>query len=364
LVKIGIIAIVALLGVTLFFVVIKAIVGAKISNKQLENVMLRAARRYVENNPEGITKDIYGETSLSIDKLSSAGYMKTIVKYKGKDTNCKGSVTVFKNANNYSYSPKLSCGKEYSYKNLKDVITSSKNIVTSGNGLYKNEQSNYYVFKGEYVNNYVNFANQTWRILRVDSNGNIVLLLSTPVTYVTWDDRYNINVDDTTGLNLFEGIENSRIKNSILDYYNDEKNLSSLDKSIIIPTQTCIGTRPENATDKTGASECSVKSELMGASIPYVSELLDVSIDPNCLDIYSSSCSNYNYLIGPFNEMWTSTPFPGDTYNVYFLYYGNFKHDYASRPHNMNIKISVNGNVNFTSGDGTEANPYLIKAIG
>ena len=364
LIKIGIIVVAAIIALILIITIIKAIVGTKISNTQLENVMVRAAKNYVEDNPDKLTDDIYGEDSISISTLVTGGYMKEITKYKGKDTNCKGSVTVFKNADHYSYSPKLTCGDDYTYKTLSDAIIDDKNIVTTGNGLYYNEIGNYYVFRGEYVDNYLSFAGQTWRILRVDEDGNIRLLQAKGTQYIKWDDRYNSDINLLNGINYFEGTENSRIKDSILDYYNNEENFSSESKSVIVPKEFCVGSRNDTSTDRTGATECMTKSELMGAGLPYISELLEVSIDVNCLATKSNSCSNYNFLEEMDAQFWTGTPYSGDTYEVYYINQGKFYKLFARELQNMNIEITINGNINYTSGAGTSNDPYVVKTIG
>lgn len=364
LVKIGIIAVGVIIALILIMTIVKAIVGTKISNEQLENVMVRAARLYVKDNPDKLTDDIFGEDSISISNLVAGGYMKEITKYKGKDTNCKGSVTVFKNADYYSYSPKLTCGADYTYKTLSDTIIDDKNIVTAGNGLYYNEVSNYYVFRGEYVNNYLTFAGQTWRILRVDEDGNIRLLQANGTQYIKWDDRYNSEINLRNGINYFEGTENSRIKDSILDYYNNEENFSSESKSVIIPKEFCVGSRSDTSNDRTGATECMTKSELMGAGLPYVSELLEISIDTNCSTVKSNACSNYNYIDVMNGQFWTGTPYSGDTYQVYYTNQGKFYKSFARELENMNIVITINGDINYTSGSGTENDPYVVKAIG
>lgn len=363
LIKIVLIVLGAIIALILLTTIIKAIIGIKISNSQLENVMVRAAKEYVADNPKKITDDIYGETSISISTLVSGEYMKEITKYKGKDTNCNGSVTVFKNADYYSYSPKLKCGSDYSYKTLSDSITDDDNIVTAGNGLYYNAVENYYVFRGEYVNNYLTFAGQTWRILRVDADGNIRLLQENSENFIIWDDRYNSEVQTQNGINYFEGTENSRIKDTILDYYNNSENFAKSDKSIIIPKEYCVGSRDSLSIDRNGISECTVKSELMGAGLPYISELLEISLDVNCLNLSSAACENYNYLARG-DQFWTGTPSASNSYDVYYFARGFFRNQYARMNNSMKLEITINGNINYTSGKGTETDPYVAKVIG
>ena len=364
LIKKGVIGLVIFLIVILLIFVVNLVVGSKVSNEQLENIMTRAAKNYVTNNKSEFEKEIFGESTIKVSKLVDSGYMKSIKKYKGKDTNCTGSVTVFNNNGNFSYSPKLVCGSTYKSENLTSVITGKEKITTKGNGLYYDEITNNYIYRGEYVNNFLTFAGQTWRILRIDNDGNIRLLQVEGTKYITWDNRYNNIYKKNSGINYFEGTENSRVKDSILDYYNDETNFSSVSKSVIVPKEYCVGSRDESSTDKTGSSECLTKSELMGAGLPYVSELLLISLDVNCVSTSSVACSNYNYLTQINSQFWTATPSAADSYQVFYSGGGNIFPTPARQTKTMNIVITINGNVNYSKGNGTLEDPYIVNVIG
>ena len=56
---------------------------------------------------------------------------------------------------------------------LENIIANEK-IVTSGYGLYAVNGN--YVYRGELVNNYVKFGKTLWRIVKITSNNNIVLI--------------------------------------------------------------------------------------------------------------------------------------------------------------------------------------------
>ncbi len=62
--------------------------------------------------------------------------------------------------------------------------------ITKGSGLYKtaDEYGPSYIFRGKVDNNYVHFANQDWRILRVNGDGTIRLMLKDKLTK---DSKYN-----------------------------------------------------------------------------------------------------------------------------------------------------------------------------
>ncbi len=62
----------------------------------------------------------------------------------------------------------------------------SEDDITKGSGLYKTEDDyggTSYIFRGQVDNNYVHFANQDWRILRVNGDGTIRLMLKDRITY-------------------------------------------------------------------------------------------------------------------------------------------------------------------------------------
>lgn len=359
-IKMGIIAIAVLVGIVILFAVIKLVIGTKVSNEQLENIMVRAAKKYVNDNPDSITDEIFGETEISTSELIVGKYMKEMTKYKGKDTTCGGSVIVFKNNDNYSYTAKLECD-DYKYVNLASTITSEDKIVQEGNGLYYNQLNDNYVFRGEYVDNYVKFSGQTWRILRVDADKNIRLLQVNGITNIQWDNRYNIIKKGEMGINIFESTENSRIKDTILDYYNNEENFSSVNKSIIVPKEYCVGSRTTDSSDKSSTEECMTKSELMGLGGPNVSELMEISLDVNCTVPTSEACKNYNFINYFRHPFWTVTPVAEDSYSVYVDSLGTMMKTKAFNYKTVNVVATIDGNIKYKSGTGTESDPYIIQ---
>lgn len=71
-----------------------------------------------------------------------------------------------------------------------------ENVVESGDGLYKDiYEDERYIYKGEDPNNYINFNNETWRIISIESDGTIKIT-STNNKRFWWD----------TSLGYYEGI--------------------------------------------------------------------------------------------------------------------------------------------------------------
>lgn len=360
LIKLGLIIGGIIIGIFILLFVVKLIIGTKVSNEQLENIMVRAAKKYVADNPDAITDEIFGETEITTSELIVGKYMKEMTKYKGKETTCGGSVIVFKNNDNYSYTAKLECD-DYEYLNLASKVTAEENLVQEGNGLYYDEINNTYTFRGEYVDNFVKYAGQMWRILKVDADSNIRMLQVEGIRNIQWDNRYNINKKGEIGINVYEGTENSRIKDVILDYYNNPENFSSANKSIIIPKEYCVGSRTVDSGDKSSTEECMTKSELMGLGGPNVSELMEISLDVNCTTPTSDACKNYNFINYFRHPFWTLTPVAEDTFSVYVDSLGTMMKAKAFNFKTVNVVVTIDGNIKYKSGTGTESDPYIIQ---
>lgn len=352
----------AFIAIIIFFGLYTLFVGQVLSFPKIENVMIRATKEYVSDHKEILEKGIYGTIEIKTSDLAAEGLMKDLSKYTRKGVMCTGSVLVFKNLDDYSYSPKLDCKKDYKYKLLVDEILKEENIVTEESGIYKIEsEAPYYVYRGENVDNYVTFADETWRILRIDNDKNIRLIQENSKNNTPWDDRYNVEKQYNSGINDFEGTQASRLKDKIMELYNDKEYITKENKSLIVPKEYCIGKKKEDDLDKTGTIECSIKSEIMGAGSIYISEYLEASLDPNCFSIKSNSCANYNYL-AKLNNYWTLTANADTTYEVFAVSETSYSKLSSSYSY-VNLVLTINGNINYISGDGTKINPYVIKPI-
>ena len=99
---------------------------------------------------------------------------------------------------------------------LKDEIlgASDSNIVTSGNGLYSKATSNgtTYYFKGAVTNNYVKFADNIFRIVRINEDGTIRLITQNNVI-----SNQEFNSTNNTYNNMY--YTNSKIKTAVENWY-------------------------------------------------------------------------------------------------------------------------------------------------
>lgn len=337
----------------LIIIIIKLILGNRISYEKIEDKMIQSAKNYYQDHSDELPTTSGGSVVISTDKLVELEYLKDLSKLvKDKEAACQGEIKVTNNNNYYLYSATLNCGEYYQTKKLTEVLMND--IVTSGDGLYQIGDS--YVFRGEYVNNYVKFADKTWLILRINNDGTIRMIETTNRTSVVWDDRYNSNRNSNVGINDFNV---SRIKDTLESIYNDSNEFTEVNKSYISNQNLCIGKRSENATTNDGSIECSNIIENQPLGLLQVNEYALASIDNGCLNVTDPECTNYNYL-RKLNSYWTLTADADNTHKVYKIS-GNPFVSTASNTSRARIVVHINAGVNYNSGDGTETNPYTFK---
>ena len=345
LIIIGVI-IVLLIGLLVFIF----ITGGKLSYSQMENRILNAAKNYYKDNEKELPQNNNEIVSISSDKLVEEKYLKDLTKSsKNKNDTCTGNATVTKNDDLYYYSVSLSCGNNYETKKLKDVIT--KDIVESGNGLYKYNDA--FVFRGENVNNYVSFAGITWRVLRVNADGTIRMIETTRKQPTPWDDRYNSDKRYNIGINDFTV---SRIKDYINNAYNE---LKDSDKLFTVKQNLCIGKRSKVETNNDGSIECSNTLNEQNVGLMQLNEFALASISNKCLNPLDPDCTNYNYLSNS-GAIWTITADKDTSYKSYVIANG------ASLANTLvynqaRMVVHINSQVNYVSGDGTIDKPYKFN---
>lgn len=339
-------------------IVFKLIIGNRTSYNNVENKMVKAAIKYYSENENGINsfKNIgNGTITVSTETLIENKYLKELTKLipdKGKEISCKGSVSAKMNNGYVLYTPYLECNN-YKTKKLNEVMTES--IVEAEDGLYKVNDS--YIFRGEYVNNFVSFADKIWRVLKINEDGSIRMIETTKREKIVWDDRYNIDTENSNGINDFNI---SRIKDSLIKLYEDDEEFNDSDKAYIVPQKLCIGKRGPNETNNSGEIECSEVVDNWMIGLIQVNEYLNASIDPNCQKFNDPQCGNYNYLKSLRGTYWSITPSTEKTSKVYKM---------LPQPYVTNAEgsagirgvILIDQDSIYVKGDGTEDNPYVFK---
>ena len=345
----------AFVGILLIIGIVKLIIGNKLSYQKIEDKMQKATMEYLKDKDIDISLPTGNEIiTVEVDDLVANKNMKELSKYlKNKDTKCSGHVIVRQQNSEYLYIPYLDCGEAYKTSTLKDYIIANQGIVESGDGLYT--INNEYIYRGEYLNNYVSFAGQTWRILKIDVDGNIKLLQDETKLRNVWDNRYNVEAKSSVGINNYEL---SRINKALNDLYNS---FSDDDKKYITTKVLCIGKRFIGDTTNDGKTECSELFEDQNIGLIQVNEFIMASLDSNCEKVRDGACQNYNYLSKYSGEWWTITPNAVDTHNVYQITRGIINTSNSSISKLVRASIYLNNDVIYVSGDGSKESPYVFK---
>lgn len=326
---------------------------------EIEKIMTSAAEAYFEDHPNRLPQSDSERVDIDTEILASGEYMKPMIEYTGENLSCSGYVSVQTNGDNYLYIPRLDCGEEYVTQPLYEAVT--KNVVDSGYGLY--ETNDGYVFRGEDVNNYVKLDLALWRIVDVNDDNQIRLVLATDMSEaVPWDDRYNNEIGYNIGINTYS---TSRLKEAMEDLYksNDEFNavLSDHDRSMVVPYDLCVGKRSTGETTTDNSVECSEVLENQKMGLLTASDYMTASLDPNCKTVIDHSCQNYNYLVNN-DKWWLATAVAGVSDEAYGVgSNGVCENINTSTYMYPRPVIVIDGNVLYKSGKGTLNKPYKIK---
>ena len=345
------------IGVMVLIIVIILIIGVisggRLSYSALENKINKVALSYALDRKD--TLPIAGEeTTIDYQNLVDAKKIKPLNEMlKDKTAECSVTIKIKNNNEHYLATSILDCGEKYKTVTLKDKILEDNKIVTSSDGLYK--INNEYVFRGEEVNNYVKFNNKLWRLIKITSNGDLRLIEVNRNEKYVWDDRYNSERNSSTGINDYRV---SRMRDTLNNIYDSE--FTDTIKAYISRQNICLGKRDSESTNNTGSIECSDILENQYVSLLQANEFVIASIDTNCKSLTDSACVNYNYMANFDKTFWSIT---ADTYKSDKVYKisSNVISSTASSSSNIKIVIHLDGNVTTSEGDGSEANPYIIK---
>lgn len=362
----GIIVVVMLVILLIMFIA-SSLSGKKTdtySYSEIESVLEKAGKSYFKDHPEYLPEDEGDVVEVESTNLVNEGYMKDLSEYPTKDgATCTGSVKAEKESNDYLYIPVLSCGDKYSTVLFSTKVLDNEDTVTTGDGLYS--KGGEYIFRGENVNNYVQLDKSLWRIVKITSDDEIVLISVDGLGYSNpWDDRYNEQFEFDAGINEYSV---SRIKDSLDEIYNisaDSKYdplLSKKDKTRLVSFDLCIGKRNPKSEGKDNSIECSktYKNQKMG--LLTLSEFLYASVDPNCKSTETKSCKNYNYLVIK-DDWWLATASTEDTCMVFRVKRnGVVEVEEAFSTSLIRPVIHLNSNVLYKSGKGTLEKPYKVR---
>lgn len=216
------------------------------------------------------------------------------------------------------YNPKDSSGN--SIKLLADSILGSSSFVYEGEGLYNS--SGNYIYKGENVNNYIEYSNLTWRILKINSDNTIDIVLDDSINNLKW----NKEITEFTSSDI-----NSYLKEKVLSYLN---------KELITNTLVC-----KDLIDDVSKISCNEPDLSLDIRLLNIDEFLNSSVDEKS-------------FITNDNGIWLASRGSENAWiiNGNSLSYANVTEAYDVKP----VVTLKNSNV-LVSGKGTKEEPFIIE---
>lgn len=345
-----------LVGLIIIIVILTQTLGGKITYSNLENKMREAAISYYESNSNLLPSE-NNSVELEYSKLEDAKLLKSINKYL-KTKNCSAKVIVKNTGGHYTYSPSIDCGENYKTKLLYDQIISD-NEQAKDNAFLETASDGSKVFRGEVTNNYVSFANKTWRIVKIDSDKTIKLIADDTTIKTSFDDRYNSEKGRNYGKNDYSM---SRLKETIDNLIDGETFLTTTDKASLVSKQFCIDKKNSNDNLKTTYGVCNnfTSSQLIG--LLTIDEYIYVSLDSKCTSINDRECENYNYLSDSTSSWWTLSASSEKSYTAFYVSdYGSLQEANCSTIVSIKPVIYLSENAIYESGSGTIDDPYIVK---
>lgn len=347
------------------FIVVMVVIGIIASRGPLpfDRILVQmenAARNYYQENLDEIGLAEGGSLVLSTTRLEE-DYMRPLHTMVEEGVSCHGEVRVYRLADEVGFFPYLDCGETFKTEPLVEVIIKNEEIVDKGAGLY--QMNDEYVYRGELVDNYLSFAGKTWRILSINDSNQLRIIDMEYRWRVNWDNRLNTETWRHDGVNNFLDFEtqHSNMKHYLDRVLKQENYLSSSDLQKLVYVDLCIGKRKTDETDMSGKVECAKTAENSVAGLLAVYEFLRISLEEECKDTGSVACENYNFLAAEGSSTWTITAIADTSERVYYITPSRIGGSVASRQRPIRPVFTLNENILFVGGTGTEEDPYVVE---
>ena len=268
-------------------------------------------------------------------------------------------------------------GKKYEVIDLKPTLTTSSNNTSDASGLYASTDTNTgkptYYFRGNVENNYVSFAGQIWRIVRINEDGTIRIIMQDGINN---NDTYKFNSNNNNYTNMY--YSNSEAKTVLENWY--QINVESKDdliKNIVSGNYYCEQIKVKyHSSYTTGQSsvpiyqeyEPNFKCETDGNGKGMVNS--NVGLITYDEMVYTGGyyyIENNKYFLFNGFYSWTMSP-SGVAATSGTKVWGIYDHDianvkngcYVSSSLTLRPVINIKSDVK-ASGTGTNSDPFVVE---
>ena len=338
---------------------------------------IETENKYAKVTVEKIDSLAYSDTTSNIKKLST----KKTLNLNSGDNYFKVTVTSENKETINEYKIKISViesvsifGKQYSVIQKSPTLTTTSEESGDESGLYKSTDTNTgnptYYFRGNVENNYVSFAGFTWRIVRINEDGTVRLIMQDGIndnaTY-----KFNSNYNNYT----YMYYSNSEAKTTLENWY-----------------QTNIGSK-SNLADKVASGNYYCEQAKVKQKSSFISGDATMTVytsytpDFKCVNdrnnkglvkasvglltydevVYAGGYvgqENSNYYLYNNIYFWTMSPagFDSDYSFVWSIYTpGNINYDHVYARPRLRPVLNLKSDIQISSGNGKSSNPYVIN---
>ena len=266
-------------------------------------------------------------------------------------------------------------GKKFEVIDAEPTLTNSSNNTNDESGLYKSNDTNTgkptYYFRGNVENNYVSFAGQTWRIVRVNEDGTIRIVMQDGINSNA-NIRFNSNCYNYT----YMYYTNSQAKTTLESWYQTNiGSKSDLAKNVASGAYYCEQAKAKYSDSWTSGSaimttynkytpdfKCS--SDGNGKGVVNASAgLLSYDEVVYAGGYYGQSNSNY-YLYNLSIVWWTMSPagFSGSTSGVWRVdTSGLIARNSVDDIYRLRPVLNLTADTQISDGNGTKENPFVVE---
>ena len=266
--------------------------------------------------------------------------------------------------------------KEYEVIDSKPTLTTSSNNSNDASGLYKSTDTNTgdptYYFRGNVENNYVSFAGFTWRIVRINEDGTIRIIMQDGINN---NATYKYHSNYTNYIYMY--YSNSNIKSKINEWY--QTNIGSknnLASKVVSGNYYCEQAKVKYNTSFTSGNATMLiyanyipdfKCTKDGNDKGIINETVGLLTNDELMyagGYYAKENKNY-YLYNSSISWWTMSP-SGESSAGNVSVWGistNGKADYYGLYNKFSLRpvISLKSDIRISDGDGTINSPFVVE---
>ena len=259
----------------------------------------------------------------------------------------------------------------YSCIGIEDQIKTPQNyptikaklVPTSGTlatGLYVDSTaSDRYIYKGTAVNNYVKFDSQLWRIVAIEPDNTVKIMLASSATTIPWDSDSKIEWSSATINNYLN-----------MTFYSSISDTNKLiRRPINIGTIYDTGTMTKNEIIEQENRVQYTPAENEGhvtliSAADYLKATTDASCTANAFN--NNNCKSWIYLNNGSSGVWAinSAIDPNNTslkLATYINASGALSKIATTTGNRMYPVVYLNPDVKISTGSGTEGSPYVLN---